>query len=58
MYCGVHKIEEVYAYIIDLGAIENEKPYNVGGKFMTAIIKDPSGNIIGLIYNQEFKLKE
>lgn len=55
-YWGVEKIHEVYDRLIGLGAIENEKPYNVGGDLMTATVKDPFGNIIGLIYNPHFKL--
>ena len=56
-YWGVNDINETYKKLIELGAIENEKPYNVGGKIMTATVKDPFGNIIGIIYNPEFKLK-
>jgi lactoylglutathione lyase len=57
-YWGVTKIENAYAHFINSGAIENEKPYNVGGEIMTATVKDPWGNIIGLIFNPEFKLKD
>lgn len=57
-YWGVEKIQEVYDQLIELGATENEKPYNVGGELMTATVKDPFGNIIGLIYNPEFKLND
>lgn len=57
-YWGVNNIEDVYTQIIGLGATENEKPYNVGGEIVTATVKDPWGNVIGLIYNPEFKLKE
>ena len=56
-YWGVSKIEKEYSRLIELGAIENEKPSNVGGDIMTATVKDPWGNIIGLIYNPEFKLE-
>ena len=56
-YWGVDKIQEVYNRLISLGATENEKPYNVGGEIMTATLKDPFGNVIGLIYNPYFKLK-
>jgi predicted enzyme related to lactoylglutathione lyase len=55
-YWGVEKIQEVHDRLIGLGAVENEKPYNVGGDLMTATVKDPFGNIIGLIYNPHFKL--
>lgn len=57
-YWGVEKIQEVYDRLISLGAMENEKPYNTGGEMMTATLKDPFGNVIGLIYNPYFKLKE
>ncbi len=57
-YWGVEKIQEVYDRLISLGATENEKPYNTGGEMMTATLKDPFGNVIGLIYNPYFKLKE
>lgn len=55
-YWGVEDIQKVYSEFIALGATENEKPYNVGGELMTATVKDPWGNVIGLIYNPEFKL--
>ena len=57
-YWGVEKIQEVYDRLLALGAMENEKPYNTGGEMMTATVKDPFGNVIGLIYNPYFKLKE
>lgn len=56
-YWGVEDIESVYNNFIKSGAKENEKPYNVGGELMTATVKDPWGNVIGLIYNPEFKLE-
>jgi len=40
-----------------LGATENEKPYNTGGEMMTATLKGQFGNVIGLIYNPDFNLK-
>lgn len=54
-YWGVNDIQETYNRFINQGATENEKPYNVGGELMTATIKDPFGNVIGLIYNPSFK---
>lgn len=55
-YWGVEKIQEVYDRLVSLGATENEKPYNVGGEIITATLKDPFANVIGLIYNPNFKL--
>ena len=56
-YWGVEDIQSVYNAFIEAGATENEKPYNVGGDLMTATVKDLWGNVIGFIYNPEFKLK-
>lgn len=56
-YWGVENIQEVYDRFIELGAAENEKPCNVGGELMTATVRDPFGNLIGLIYNPYFKLE-
>ncbi len=57
-YWGVDDIQSVYDSFIESGATENEKPYNVGGDLMTATVKDPFGNVIGLIYNPHFQLKD
>ncbi|MEM9001215.1 MAG: VOC family protein [Bacteroidota bacterium] len=57
-YWGVKNIHETYGRLIEIGATENEKPTNVGGKLMTATVKDPFGNVIGLIYNPDFKLEQ
>ncbi|MGO1650811.1 MAG: VOC family protein [Sphingobacterium sp.] len=57
-YWGVEDIEAAYDRLINLGAAENEKPRNVGGEIITASVKDPFGNIIGLIYNPYFGLKD
>ncbi len=54
-FWGVNDIEAEYKRLIDLGASEYEKPFNVGGELMTATVKDPFGNVIGLIYNPYFK---
>lgn len=56
-YWGVEDIETVYKDLIEAGATEYEKPMNVGGELMVAKVKDPWGNIFGIIYNPEFKLK-
>ena len=56
-YWGVLDIYTEYQNLIKLGALEHEKPYNVGGEIMTATVKDPWNNVIGIIYNPEFHLK-
>ena len=54
-YWGVEDIEKEYNRFIELGATEHQKPTNVGGPIMVATVKDPWGNIVGLIYNPVFK---
>ena len=57
-YWGVEDIESEFQRFVDLGAKIHEKPNNVGGDLMVASVKDPWGNIIGLIYNPYFKIDE
>lgn len=54
-YWGVEDIESEFARLVKLGAMEIEKPTNVGGPIMVASVKDPWGNAVGLIYNPAFK---
>jgi len=55
-YWGVEDIDTEYKRFLDLGATVHEAPQNVGGEIVVAAVKDPWGNIIGLIYNPEFRL--
>jgi lactoylglutathione lyase len=55
-FWGVEDIRAEYDRFLALGATADEAPQNVGGEIMVATIKDPWGNLIGLIYNPEFKL--
>ncbi len=55
-YWGVEDIEAQFRRFVDLGAREHEAPFNVGGDITVASVKDPWGNVIGLIYNPEFRL--
>lgn len=57
-YWGVNNIDEAFNHLLQLGAIEHEKPQNVGGEIVVATVKDPWENIIGFIYNPEFKLSK
>ncbi|MEP7268168.1 MAG: VOC family protein [Saprospiraceae bacterium] len=55
-YWGVDDIFSIYNHFIASGAVAYEEPQNVGGEIMVASVKDPWGNLIGLIYNPEFRL--
>lgn len=56
-YWGVEDIEKEYQRILALGATEHEKPHSVGGPLMVGTLKDPWGNVVGLIYNPAFTLE-
>ena len=55
VFWGVEDIEKEYARFLTGGAIAVEPPMNVGGQIMVTTMKDPWGNLLGLIYNPEFK---
>jgi lactoylglutathione lyase len=55
-YWGVDDVQCVYEKFIDGGAEAYEPPTDVGGGIIAASVKDPWGNVIGLIYNPYFKL--
>ena len=55
-YWGVENIQKTYQFLIDLGATKHEEPNNVGGEIMVASVYDPWMNIIGIIFNPEFKI--
>src|SRR5687767_967255 len=54
-YWGVEDVEPEFNRLISLGAKPHEKPTSVGGAIVVASVKDLWGNIIGLIYNPEFR---
>jgi predicted enzyme related to lactoylglutathione lyase len=53
---GVENINESFDRLIKMGATAHEKPQDVGGNIIVASVKDPWGNVIGIIYNPGFKL--
>ena len=55
-YWGIEDIDAAIAHFQSLGATVHEAPMNVGGDIVTASVRDPWGNVIGLIYNPEFEL--
>lgn len=57
-YWGVENIQEAYDHLLQLEATEDEAPHSVGGPLMVATVKDPWGNLLGLIYNPVFKIEE
>ncbi|MBP9926960.1 MAG: VOC family protein [Cyclobacteriaceae bacterium] len=55
-YWGVENVEKEYKRFIALGAIDFEEPHNVGGELVVGTVKDPWGNVVGMIYNPDFML--
>ncbi|MBN2597100.1 VOC family protein [Labilibaculum sp.] len=54
-YWGVDDINKAFSHLIEMGAVGHEQPTNVGGELWVASVKDPWGNVIGIIYNPDFK---
>jgi predicted enzyme related to lactoylglutathione lyase len=54
-YWGVNDVNKETDRLVALGAVEVEKPTDVGGDIIVATVLDPWGNAIGLIYNPHFK---
>lgn len=54
-YWGVEDVETMYQALIKAGATGYESPHNVGGEIVVGAVKDPWDNVIGIIYNPEFK---
>ncbi len=55
-YWGVDDINAEFSRFIALGATEHEAPTEVGEGIVVATVKDPWGNLVGLIYNPHFKI--
>lgn len=56
-YWGVADVVTEFDRFISLGATAHEEPQEVGGGIIVATVKDPWGNVIGLIHNPHFNLK-
>ncbi len=55
-YWGVNNVEDSYQRLLDLGGRFHEAPVNVGEGIIMASVLDPWNNVLGIIYNPEFKL--
>jgi predicted enzyme related to lactoylglutathione lyase len=56
-YWGVANAETALERLLDLGATKNEGVQDVGGGIRVATVKDPFGNVLGIIENPNFKLE-
>lgn len=57
-YWGVPDAEAGYARLLALGATPHEGVMEVGGGIKVATVRDPFGNIFGIIENPLFQLTE
>lgn len=55
-YWGVEDVEATHAMLLSAGALPHEEPTEVGGGIIVAAVKDPWGNVFGIIYNPHFKM--
>lgn len=53
-YWGVEDISNSYQQLLSLGATAHEEPTDVGGGIKVAMVKDPWGNLLGIIFNPHF----
>ena len=56
-YWGVASIDIACARLLSLGATEDTAITDVGDNIKTATVKDPVGNVIGLIENPHFQVR-
>ena len=54
-YWGVEDAHAAYKRLIELGATPVEAVQDVGGGMLVGEVRDPFGNILGIIYNPQFK---
>jgi predicted enzyme related to lactoylglutathione lyase len=55
-YWGVENAEAAFRRLIELGATAHEPVQDVGEGIKVATVKDPFGNVLGIIENPHFKL--
>ncbi len=57
-YWGVPQLDAAVAHFVKLGATVHDAPRAVGGDIRVAAVKDPFGNLVGLIENPQFRFAE
>lgn len=55
-YWGVEKADAAMKHLLELGATVHEDLQDVGEGIKVATVKDPFGNVFGVIENPHFKL--
>jgi lactoylglutathione lyase len=57
-YWGVKNVHDAFKNLLSAGATAHEEPADVGGNIVVATVKDPWGNVFGIIDNPHFKLPD
>lgn len=57
-YWGVTNADSALARLLELGAVAVEPVEDVGGGIRVATVRDPFGNLLGVIENPTFKVQE
>jgi predicted enzyme related to lactoylglutathione lyase len=57
-YWGVEDVHAAYKRLLELGATSVSEVQDVGGGILVAEVRDPFGNVLGIIYNPHFKVGE
>ena len=55
-YWGVTDIDAEHARLLKLGATSKSGVQDVGGDIKVATVRDPFGNVFGIIFNPHFKI--
>jgi predicted enzyme related to lactoylglutathione lyase len=58
VYWGVEDIAASFQRLLNCGATAHQSPADVGGDIQVATVRDPWGNVFGIIYNPHFRLPE
>jgi predicted enzyme related to lactoylglutathione lyase len=53
-YWAVDDIEASFERLLSLGATVHDKPTERGPGYVTASVRDPFGNILGVMYNEHY----
>jgi catechol 2,3-dioxygenase-like lactoylglutathione lyase family enzyme len=56
-FWGVPDADTAYAHLLEQGATEHASVVEVGGGIRLGSVRDPSGNILGVIYNPHFQVQ-
>ncbi len=56
-YWGVENMDEAWSYLLSTGAAAFQEIQDVGGGIKVATVKDPMGNVFGIIENPHFVIQ-